>query len=67
MIHRHTINSNPRFATDLCTAGVEGSLLLVAACSPPRPCPRVDLVARSLLLLVIVVVVTAAAAESLLL
>jgi hypothetical protein len=52
-LERHTINSNPRFATDLRTAGVEGSILLVAAC----PCPRVDLVAGSLLLLVIVVVV----------
>jgi hypothetical protein len=41
---------------------VEGSLLLVAACSPPRPCPRVDLVAGSLLLLVVVVVIAAAAA-----
>jgi hypothetical protein len=38
---------------------VEGSLLLVAACSPPRPHPHVDLVARSLLLLVVVVVVIA--------
>jgi hypothetical protein len=36
---------------------VEGSLLLVAACSPPRPRPRVDLVAGSLLLLLVVVVV----------
>jgi hypothetical protein len=42
-LERHTINSNPRFATDLRTAGAEGSLLLVAAYSPPRPRPRVDL------------------------
>jgi hypothetical protein len=46
---------------------VEGSLLLVAACSPPRPCPRVDLVAGSLLLLVVVVIAAAAAVGSLLL
>jgi hypothetical protein len=30
---------------------------LIATCSPPRPCPRADLVARSLLLLLLVVVV----------
>jgi hypothetical protein len=64
----HTINSNPRFATDLRTARAEGSLLLVVACSPPGSCPRVDLVAGSLLLLAVVVVVAAtAAAVSLLL
>jgi hypothetical protein len=56
-LERHTINSNPRFATDLRIAGAEGYLLLVAAYSPPRPRPRVDLVAGSLLLLVVVVVV----------
>jgi hypothetical protein len=56
-LERHTINSNPRFGTDLRTAGAEGSLLLVAACSPPSPHPRVDLVAGSLLLLVVVVIV----------
>jgi hypothetical protein len=56
-LERHTINSNPRFATDLRTAGAKGSLLLVAACSPPHPHPRVNLVARSLLLLVVVIVV----------
>jgi hypothetical protein len=52
-LKRHTINSNPRFATDLVTIGAEGSLL-VAACSPPHPRPRhrVDLMAGSLLLLV---------------
>jgi hypothetical protein len=64
-LERHTINSNPRFATDLRTAGAEGSLLLVAACSPPRPRPRVDLVAGSLLLLLVIVVVVIVA-ESLL-
>jgi hypothetical protein len=36
---------------------VEGSLLLVAAYSPPHPSPRADLVAGSLLLLIVVVVV----------
>jgi hypothetical protein len=36
---------------------VEGSLLIVAACLPPRPRPRVDLVVESLLLLVVVVVI----------
>jgi hypothetical protein len=56
-LERHTINSNPRFATDLRTAEVEGSILLVAACSLPRPHPRVDLMAGSLLLLFFVVVV----------
>jgi hypothetical protein len=64
-LERHTINSNPRFTTDLRTARAEGSLLLVASYSPPRPRPRVDVVAGSLLLLVVVVV--AAAAGSLLL
>jgi hypothetical protein len=54
---QHTINSNPRFATDLVTVRAEGSLLLDAACSPPRPCPHFDLVAGSLLLLVVIVVV----------
>jgi hypothetical protein len=39
---------------------VEGSLLLIAAFSPPRPRPRVDLVAGSLLLLVVVVIVVIA-------
>jgi hypothetical protein len=58
LLERHTINSNPRFATNLRTAAVEGSLLLVATCSPPCPRPRVDLVAGSLLLLVVVVVAT---------
>jgi hypothetical protein len=56
-LERHTINLNPRFATDLRTARVEGSLLIVAACLPPRPRPRVDLVVESLLLLVVVVVI----------
>jgi hypothetical protein len=51
------MNSNPRFATDLRTAGAEGSLLLADACLPPRPRPHVDLVAGSLLLLVAAVVV----------
>jgi hypothetical protein len=50
----HTINSNPRFAFDLGTAG-EGSLLLVATCSPSRLRPRVNLMAGSLLLLLVVV------------
>jgi hypothetical protein len=58
-LERHTINSNPRFATDIHTAGAEGSLLLVAAYSPPRPRPHIDLVAGSLLLLLVVVVVVA--------
>jgi hypothetical protein len=58
-LERHTINSNLRFATDLRTAGAEGSLHLVATCSPPRPCPHVNLVAGSLLLLVVVVVIVA--------
>jgi hypothetical protein len=58
-LERHTINSNPRFATDLVTVGEEGSLLLVAACSPPHPRPRIDLMAGSLLLLLVVVVVVA--------
>jgi hypothetical protein len=69
-LERHTINSNPRFATDLRTAGAEGSLLLIAACSLSCPRPRVDLVAGSLLLLVVVVVfvvVAFAAARPLLL
>jgi hypothetical protein len=52
----HTINSNLRFATDLVTIGAQGSLLLVAACSPPRPHPRADLVAGSLLLVVVVLI-----------
>jgi hypothetical protein len=52
-LERHTINSNPRFATNLVTAGVEGSLLLIAACSLSRPHPSVDLVAGSLLLLLL--------------
>jgi hypothetical protein len=38
---------------------VEGSLLLIDVCSPPRPHPHVDLVAGSLLLLVAVVIVVA--------
>jgi hypothetical protein len=68
-LEQYTINSNPRFTTDLRIVGAEGSLLLVVACSLPRPRPRVDLVAGSLLLLVVVVfvVVAAAAAGSLLL
>jgi hypothetical protein len=57
LLEWHTINSNPRFATDLVTVGAEGSLLLVAACSLPHPHPRVDLVVGSLLLLVVVIVV----------
>jgi uncharacterized membrane protein len=65
-LERHTINSNPRFATDLLTTGAEGSLLLIAACSPPRPHPRVDLVAGSLLLLVVVVIIIVVVAGSLL-
>jgi hypothetical protein len=40
-LEQHTINSYPRFATVLRTAGAEGSLLFVAACSPPRPHPRI--------------------------
>jgi hypothetical protein len=56
-LERHTINSNPRFANDLHTAGAEGPLLLVAACSPPRPCPHIVLVAGFLLLLLVIVVV----------
>jgi hypothetical protein len=46
-----------RFAIDLITTGVEGSLFLVAAYSHPRPHPRVDLMVGSLLLLVVVIVV----------
>jgi hypothetical protein len=38
---------------------VEGSLLLVVACLPPRPHPHIDLVVGSLLLLVVVVIVVA--------
>jgi hypothetical protein len=56
-LERHTLNSNPRFATDLVTVRAEGYLLFVAACSPPCPHHRVDLVAGSLLLLVVVVLV----------
>jgi hypothetical protein len=39
----------------LVTVGAEGSLLLVVVCSPP--CPRLDLVAGSLLLLVVVIII----------
>jgi hypothetical protein len=56
-LESYAINSNPRFATDLRTAGAEGSLLLVAACSPPYPHPRVNLVVGSLLFQVVIVVV----------
>jgi hypothetical protein len=63
-LERHTINSNPRFATDLRIAEAEGSLFLVATCSPPGSCPRVDLVAGSLLLLVVVVAAAAATAAA---
>jgi hypothetical protein len=37
-------------------ARAEGYLLLVAACSPPRPRPLVDLVAGSFLLVVVIIV-----------
>jgi hypothetical protein len=59
-LERHTINSNPRFTTNLRTVEAEGYLLLVASCSPPRPHPRVYLVAGSLLLLVAVIVIVVA-------
>jgi hypothetical protein len=52
-----TLNSNPRFATDLVTVGAEESLLLIASCSPPLPHPRFKLMAGSLLLLVIIVAI----------
>jgi hypothetical protein len=65
-LERHTINSNPRFATDLRTAGAKGSLLLVVACSPPHPHPCVDLVVGSLLLLLLLLLVVIIVAGSLL-
>jgi hypothetical protein len=65
-LERHTINSNPRFATDLRTAGAKGFLLLVVACSPPHPHPCVDLVVGSLLLLLLLLLVVIIVAGSLL-
>jgi hypothetical protein len=56
-LEQYTINSNPRFTTDLVTVGAKGSLLLAVACSPPRHHPHIDLVTGSLLLLLVVIVI----------
>jgi hypothetical protein len=65
-IERHTINSTPRFATDIRTVEAEGYLLLAATCSSPCHHTRVDLMAGSLFLLVVVIVVIVVVAGSLL-